>query len=107
MNEKEIFDLINRGVVSLDALKSAIDMAEMRLNKKEAREKSNITFPHKTTVYVHSDDDSVFAQMRDEGFSEAQIAEWSLDFIGCEVGLMVEIAEDGKVTFLGIKGNIV
>lgn len=105
MKEDEVLDLINRGVVSLEVLQAAIDMAEFQLKERQEAERKANRFPHQTTIYLHSDDDSMFSHFLNEGFSEAEIEKWDLHNVAYEVGLNIEIDAEGKIKFLGLKGG--
>lgn len=104
MKKEEVLDLINRGIVSAEVLQAAIDIAAIQLKEKEAAEQAAKRFPFLTTIYLHSDDDSLFTHFREAGFSEDEIEKWDLDHIAYEIGLNLQIDADGKVTLLGVTG---
>jgi len=59
-------------------------------------------FPYKTVIYLHSNKDSMWEKGLQIGLSEDAIS-CNFAYCLCEIGIEIEVNEDGSYKILGIK----
>lgn len=81
-----------------------IDVTDLEFVLEQAKN-DNVRFPHRTVVTAYTNKDNMWDQFRSEGFTDDEIRNWGLQYIGGGVDLIYEIHKNGEIKFIGVKGE--